>query len=142
MAMMNDVLSALPPVPSSLVIAGQTLEISPLKVGELPVFARTVQPLIGKLSADPDWMRLLAQEGEAVILSIAVASRRAPDWVRALDLDDAIRLAEALFAANADFFVRRVLPEIQRVTQTLNRVTPGPGSSAASLGPDTTTATS
>ena len=144
--MTTDVLAALPPVPTSLVIAGDTLEISPLKVGELPIFARTIQPLAGKVTADPDWMRLLAEDGETVILAIAVAARRPPEWVRVLELDDAIRLAEALFGANADFFVRRVLPEINRVTgqlsQTLNSVIPGPGSSPAFSGPDTPTPTS
>ncbi len=140
--MTTDVLAALPPVPASLVIAGETLEISPLKVGELPVFARTIQPLAGKITADPDWVRLLAEDGETVILAIAVACRRPPEWVSALALDDAIRLAEALFGANADFFVRRVVPEINRVTQTLNTVIPGPGSSAVFSGPDTPTPTS
>lgn len=140
--MTTDVLAALPPVPASLVIAGEPLEISPLKVGELPVFARTIQPLAGKVTADPDWVRLLAEDGETVILAIAVAARRPPEWVRSLDLDDAIRLAEALFGANADFFVRRVVPEINRVTQTLNNVIPGPGSSVAFSGPDTPTPTS
>lgn len=137
-----DVLAALPPVPTSLVIAGETLDISPLKVGELPIFARTLQPLNGKITANPDWLNLIAENGEAVILAVAVAARRPPEWVQSLDLDEAIRLAEALFGANADFFVRRVLPEINRVNQTLSAVTVGPPSSPALSAADTAMPTS
>ena len=144
--MTENLFAALPPVPESLVIGGETLDITPLKVGELPIFARTVRPLAGKLGPDPDWMRLLSEDGESVILALAIACRRPPEWVSGLTLDDAIRLAEAVFGANADFFIRRVVPEI---TQMSTRVSlrigtastgqmPSPGSSA----PATVTPTS
>ena len=101
--MTENLFAALPPVPESLVIGGETLDITPLKVGELPIFARTVRPIAGKLGPDPDWLRLLSEDGESVILALAIACRRPPEWVSCLALDDAIRLAEAVFGANADF---------------------------------------
>lgn len=140
--MTTNTLAALPPVPEPLVIAGETLEVSPLKVGELPAFARAVRSIASKVTSDPDWLRLLSEDGESVILALAIACRRPPDWVAALALDDAIRLAEAIFGANADFFIQRVVPEITRVSQQITTVIPGVMLSPGSSGPDIATPTS
>jgi len=127
--MMGDPFAALPPVPVTLVIGGESLELTPLKVGDVPAFARVVQPVAASLSASPDWLALLALHGEAVIDAVAIASRRAPEWVSGLALDDAVRLAEAVFEVNADFFIQRVLPSLTdaatRVSQTLGARVPG-----------------
>jgi len=121
--MRGDTFAALPPVPVTLVIGGERLELTPLKVGDVPAFARAVQPVAASLSASPDWLALLAEHGEAVIDAVAIASRRPPEWVTNLALDDAVRLAEAVFEVNADFFIQRVLPSLTeaatRVSQSL-----------------------
>ncbi|MEW6415824.1 MAG: hypothetical protein AB1482_11275 [Pseudomonadota bacterium] len=140
--MTDDIFAALPPVPETVIIGGETLDVTPLKVGELPIFARTVRPIAGKLGPDPDWLRLLSEDGETVILALAIACRRPPEWVSGLALDDAIRLAEAVFGANADFFIRRVVPEIMRVSQRIGTLIPGPTPSPDSSGPGTVTPTS
>lgn len=135
--------AALPPVADTVVIAGESLEITPLRVGELPAFARAVRPVAAKLGPDPDWLRLLSEDGESVILALAIACRRPPDWVAALAVDDAIRLAEAVFQANADFFIRRVVPEITqlsaRISQQTGTVIPGQMQSTGSSDPGTAT---
>ena len=127
--MRGDTFAALPPVPVTLVIGGERLDLTPLKVGDVPAFARAVQPVAASLSASPDWMALLAEHGEAVIDAVAIASRRPPEWVTNLALDDAVRLAEAVFEVNADFFIQRVLPSLTeaatRVSQTLRARIPG-----------------
>ena len=121
--MRGDTFAALPPVPVTLVIGGERLDLTPLKVGDVPAFARAVQPVAASLSASPDWLALLAKHGEAVIDAVAIASRRPSEWVTSLALDDAVRLAEAVFEVNADFFIQRVLPSLTeaatRVSQTL-----------------------
>ncbi len=125
----NDTFAVLPPVPISIEIAGERIDLTPLKVGEVPAFARAVQPIAASLSASPDWLALLAEHGEAVIAAIAIATRRPVDWVAGLDLDEAVRLAEAVFGVNADFFIQRLLPSVMRaaarIGQTLERQTPG-----------------
>jgi hypothetical protein len=140
--MSENIFATLPPVPETLLIGGDTLEISPLRVGELPAFARAVRPLAAQLTADPDWLRLLSENGEALLLALAIACRRPPDWVAALGVDEAIRLADAVFAANTDFFIRRVVPEITRVGQQIQTRIPGAMPSPGSSGPDTPTPTS
>lgn len=144
--MTTETFAALPPLPTGILIGGESLEITPLKVGELPAFARAVRPLAAKLGPNPDWLRLLSEEGESVIAAVAIACRRPPNWVAALALDEAIRLLEAVFEANADFFIHRVVPQIMRVSQTLANLSPGltPGvtQSSGSCEAGTATATS
>lgn len=127
--MMGEPFTVLPPVPVTLDIGGERIELTPLRVGDVPAFARAVQPVATSLSASPDWLALLAEHGEAVIEAVAIASRRPVDWVTNLALDDAVRLAEAVFAVNADFFIQRVLPSLTeaatRVSQTLAAQIPG-----------------
>jgi hypothetical protein len=127
--MTGDAFAALPPVPVTLVIGGERLELTPLRVGDVPAFARAVQPVAASLSASPDWLALLAEHGEAVIDAVAIASRRPPEWVTNLALDEAVRLTEAVFEVNADFFIQRVLPSLTeaatRVSQTLGARIPG-----------------
>ena len=131
----NDMFAALPPVPLSIEIAGERIDLTPLKVGEVPAFARAVQPVVASLSASPDWLALLAEHGDALITAIAVATRRPVDWVAGLDLDEAVRLAEAVFGVNADFFIRRLLPSVTqaavRIGQTLESPTLGATPSSA-----------
>ena len=133
--MRGDIFAALPPVPVTLVIGGERLDLTPLKVGDVPAFARAVQPVAASLSASPDWLALLAEHGEAVIDAVAIASRRPSEWVTSLALDDAVRLAEAVFEVNADFFIQRVLPSLTeaatRVSQTLGAKIPGAMPSSA-----------
>lgn len=127
--MTGEPFAVLPPVPVTLDIGGERIELTPLRVGDVPAFARAVQPVATSLSASPDWLTLLAEHGEAVIEAVAIASRRPVDWVTNLALDDAVRLAEAVFAVNADFFIQRVLPSLTeaatRVSQTLAARIPG-----------------
>ena len=125
----KEMFAALPPVPASVEIAGEHIELTPLKVGEVPAFARAVQPIAASLSASPDWLAILAEHGEAVIAALAIATRRPVDWVAGLDLDEAVRLAEVVFGVNADFFIRRLLPSVTqaavRISQTLESPTRG-----------------
>ena len=125
----KEMFAALPPVPASVEVAGEHIELTPIKVGEVPAFARAVQPIAASLSASPDWLAILAEHGEAVIAALAIATRRPVDWVAGLDLDEAVRLAEVVFGVNADFFIRRLLPSVTqaaaRIGQTLEHQTSG-----------------
>lgn len=118
---------AFPPTPQSMEIAGVELAISPIRVGEIPALLAAVRPFAHRLvDGEPDWLELLADHGEALIKAIAVASRQPQDWVAALAMDDAIRLATTLFEVNADFFVQRVVPAIQHAAARINAQMSGP----------------
>lgn len=119
--------AALPTVANTIVIRGEPLDITPIRVGELPAFARAIQPIVSGLSdSRPDWIALISEHGDAVIDAIAIATRRPREWVAGLDLDDAMRLASAVFEVNADFFIRRLLPSVAEAAARIGARMPGP----------------
>lgn len=125
---------AFPPVPRVVTVAGVAVELTPIRLGELPRLLAVVRPLAEAFSSDPDWMALLERHGEAVLDLLALATRRERAWINDLSLDDAVQLAAAVFEVNADFFVRRVAPSIAqaatRVAPMLSHgTTPSPDSS-------------
>lgn len=123
-----------PPVPRVVTVAGVAVELTPIRLGELPRILAVVHPMVADLSAEPDWLTLFATHGEAVLDLLALATRRERAWVNDLSLDDAVRLAAAVFEVNADFFVRRVAPSIAQAATRLapmlsHGTTPSPDSS-------------
>ncbi len=123
--MSNNNFSALPPVATSIIINDEAIEIIPIRMGELPAFTRAVQPLAAHLSTSPDWLVLIAENGEALIDALAIATRRPREWIAALELDDAIKLASEVFEVNADFFIQRLLPSVTEAAARLEARMPG-----------------
>lgn len=140
--MKDSALDALPPVPETVLIAGETLEIVPLKVGELPAFVRAIRPFAQALTQEVDWLALFGSRGEDLVQALAIACRRPKAWVEELELDEAIRLAEAVFEVNADFFIRKVAPMATFAAERIGRRLTGPIPSSASSAPATATPTS
>lgn len=117
-----DDFASFPPQPQSLEIAGDTLALTPIRVGEVPVLLAAIKPIAPHLvNGDPDWLALLTEHGDAILDALAIAARRPREWVEALSLDDAVQLATALFEVNVDFFVQRVVPAIQSAAARIDR---------------------
>jgi hypothetical protein len=123
--MSDNHFAALPPIATSIVIADETIELTPIKMGELPAFSRAVQPIAIQLSASSDWLALISEHGEALIEALALATRRPHEWVAALELDDAVKLASIVFEVNADFFIQRLLPSITEAAARIEARMPG-----------------
>lgn len=134
--------AALPTVTEHLTIAGELIEIAPVRIGELPALAKIIRPIAARLTLEPDWLALLTEEGERVLTLLAILARRPRQWIDQLALDEALLLVQALVEANADFFVQRVVPELTRLASHLNRHLPGPIPSSTSSPTDTVTTTS
>lgn len=114
-----DAFKTFPPEPVVLTLAGTALELTPIRLGELPRLLTVVRPLAEELSGEPDWIVLLARHGESVLDLLAITTRRERAWINDLSLEDAVQLAAAVFEVNADFFVAHVVPAIQGVAQRL-----------------------
>lgn len=112
-------------------LSGSTLELTPIRLGEVPRLLAVVRPLAEEISSDPDWMTLLGRHGEAVLDLLAITTRRDRTWINDLSLEDAVQLAAAVFEVNADFFVAHVAPSIQgaalRLAPTLRSLTNSAG---------------
>ena len=101
-------------------IAGESLTIAPLKVGQLPAFLRAITPLMDYLREPViDWLALLAQRGDDLLAALAIAVKKPPDWIHALNADEALLLAAKVMEVNADFFTRAVLPQLEGIMQHL-----------------------
>lgn len=123
--MNNNSFSALPPFAKVIVIGDETLDLTPIRVGEIPALSRAIQPLAIHLSVSPDWLALISEHGETLIDALAIATRRPREWVAALELDDAVKLTSTVFEVNADFFIQRLLPSITEAAARLETRMPG-----------------
>lgn len=108
----------------------------PLQVGELPTFVRAISPIAQKFGTNPDWWRLLTEDGDALIDAMAIACRKPREWVASLTLDDGVTLADAIFEVNLNFFIQRVLPMLTgasiRLQQRASGAKPGTGAISSS----------
>jgi hypothetical protein len=114
-----DGFKTFPPEPVVVTLAGTALELTPIRLGELPRFLAVVRPMAEELVGDPDWITLLGRHGESVLDLLSITTRRERAWVNDLSLEDAVLLAAAVFEVNADFFVAHVVPAIQGAAQRL-----------------------
>ncbi|TDQ41860.1 hypothetical protein [Tepidicella xavieri] len=114
-----DDFKTFPPMPQVVTVAGVSVELTPIRLGELPRLLAAVRPIAADLSAEPDWLALLGRHGEAVLDLLAITTRRERAWINDLHLADAVQLAAAVFEVNADFFVAHVVPAIQGAAQRL-----------------------
>ncbi|MCL4778916.1 MAG: hypothetical protein KJ049_01895 [Gammaproteobacteria bacterium] len=108
-----------PPAPVVVQLSCGALELTPVRLGELPRLLTVVRPFADAISAEPDWLALLAAHGNGVLELLALTTRRERAWIDDLSLDDAVQLAAAVFEVNADFFVHRVVPGIARSADQL-----------------------
>ena len=109
---MSD-LDTLIPTATTLSVAGETLAIKPLKVGQMPAFLRAISPVMHQItSTDIDWLALFGERGEDLLSAISIAVGKPRSWVDDLAADEAILLAAKGIEVNADFFTRQVIPKL------------------------------
>jgi hypothetical protein len=63
-----------------------------------------------------DWVSLVAEHGERLIAAAAVATGEAEEDIEALRPDEFVLLCGAIFESNMDFFVHRLAPAMERVS--------------------------
>jgi hypothetical protein len=119
-----ETLEALVPQPVELTIAGESIAFMPLRVGQLPVFLRTVDPIIRQMTSPViDWLAILGTHGEALLAALALATGKPLAWIEQLSADEAIELAAQVVEVNADFFIRTVIPRIEAITGKISVLT-------------------
>ena len=145
----NPTLNDLVAEPRTLHVGGKELQIAPLKVRQLPAFVRIAKPLIDELAlvtvlGPLEIADLIGTHGEQLVEAAAVATGEPVLWIGALDLADFVDLVSAVVEANADFFVRRLVPALDLATSRMRAMaalTAGSGSALTSSGGATATAT-
>lgn len=129
---MSD-LEKLLPQGVSLTIAGETLTVKPLKVGQLPGFLRAITPVMQQITGTGiDWWAVIGERGGDLLSAIAIAVGKPRDWVDDLDADDAVLLASTVIEVNADFFTRQVMPRLSALFAQVGDATSPAGSTPPS----------
>lgn len=126
---MNE-LEVINPVGKQIKIKDENLTITPFKFGELPRVFRAVDPILVELTNALQHRNnhaamlsaLMASAGDNVLDLITVGVRKPREWVEQLDSDEGLELFAAVLEVNVDFFVKKVLP---RLNKTLEAVVPG-----------------
>lgn len=107
-------------VPTEVAIAGKTLQLTPIRFGELAQTLALAGPLLTELAApDTRWIDLILRHSDLLLPLAAQLSRQPQDWVASLALDDAADLLGHCVAVNADFFSRRLAPMLVRQMSSL-----------------------
>jgi hypothetical protein len=117
---MND-LDVLDPPGQKVTVAGQSVSVKPITIGQLPRFVRAIRPAVPHLSGDehPDWLALVADHGEALIEAAAVATGIESKEIESLPPDEFVVLCGAIFECNVSFFVERLAPAMERASDRM-----------------------
>jgi hypothetical protein len=109
---MSD-LDKLVPQAFEITLAGETVGVKPLKVGQMPAFLRAITPVMQQIGGEGiDWLALFGERGDDLLTAVSIAIGKPRAWVDALDADEAILLAAKVIEVNADFFTRTVMPRL------------------------------
>jgi len=112
----------------TVTVAGEQVSVQPLKVGQVPAFARASRGILqdlDKLSGAEGIMELLADHGDDLISAVCVATGMPVNVVQSLAMDEFVQLATAVVQVNADFFTRRLAPTVQFAISTMTGVLSG-----------------
>jgi hypothetical protein len=107
--------------PTLCQVGGKQIAVSPLKVRQIPAFTRAISPVMGPLMAG-DILTAIAIAGDDLVRALSIATGEPVDWLGDLEADAFVKLASTVLEINADFFVRRLTPEITRVSESLSKI--------------------
>lgn len=129
---MSDLDKLVPPT-CEITLAGETVSLKPLKVGQMPAFLRAITPVMQQISGEGiDWLALFGQQGDDLLTAVSIAVGKPRAWVDDLAADEAIVLAAKVIEVNADFFTRTVMPRLDDLFAQANAVTAATGSTPSS----------
>ncbi|PJK07663.1 hypothetical protein CO610_08420 [Lysobacteraceae bacterium NML95-0200] len=129
---MSD-LDKLVPQACEITLAGETVSVKPLKVGQMPAFLRAITPVMQQISGEGiDWLALFGERGDDLLTAVSIAVGKPRAWVDDLAADEAIVLAAKVIEVNADFFTRTVMPRLDDLFAQANAVTAATGSTPSS----------
>lgn len=126
-------LDKLADTPVTALVDGRLVEITPIRVAELPRMIKACAPVFGHLSAG-DVEGALLMDADSAIEAVAIGARMPREDLDKLGLDDLIELGAAVLRVNADFFARRLAPRLVAASETfavaMTGLNPSPDSSA------------
>lgn len=107
-------------------LKGETFQIKPFTLGQLPVVMSLMKSAAGPtqkalLGLNPGdgaiLMSILAEVGTELNTLIAKVLKKDLQWVEEIEMDEAVQLIIALIDVNKDFFSKKVTPLISQRIQ-------------------------
>ncbi|MGZ3325698.1 MAG: DUF6631 family protein [Xanthobacteraceae bacterium] len=135
---MSDDLKALFPG-REVAAGGETIKVSPFVFGQLPKVAKCFASIKGVIEGG-NLIEIASAGGEDLLQLLCLAANKPRAWFDTLPSDEGLSLMAAVIQVNRDFFVQRMSPVLQRLTQAVNGT--GALSSPDSSAPATDGATS
>src|SRR5574343_44464 len=141
--------ATLPAEPVTLELAGQTIAVTEVTIGQIPTLARLVTPMLSDITVMVEsllagrhidwqhWLAWMAKSGDDAIALVAVAASQPVNVVAQLGPHDFVLLALTVLRVNLDFFVRS-FPALIQAMGTMASQTLGLQPSSDSSAPDTT----
>lgn len=131
---MSDLATIFPATEVTL-STGEVLVIKPFKFGQLPKVMHLSRGIFGHIQAlfssgadlsDAALIsEVLAHGGEQFIQLIALAVNKDREWFDELEAVDGVQLATTFLEVNVSFFAQKLLPELKKSAQSLNKIQPG-----------------
>ena len=119
---MSD-LEKLVPQAFEITLAGETVSVKPMKVGQMPAFLRAITPVMQQIGGDGiDWLALFGERGDDLLAAVSIAVGKPRAWVDDLAADEAIVLTAKVIEVNADFFTRTVMPRLDGLIASTSAV--------------------
>lgn len=103
--------------------------IKPFKLGQIPKVLKAINPIVGVFAGlaqkNTNMLEvitsILAEGGDNILDLIVLATNSPAEFVKnEMELDEGIELLTAVIEVNSDFFIKKVLPKMTEVVQTLN----------------------
>lgn len=120
----------------TITIAGEEILITPFKLTQIPEVAKLVAKYVRGADSESalDVPKMIEEAGEDVFSMMCVATGKSRQWLDDLSGADGMDLLSAIIEENADFFIRKVTPQM---TALGKRLTDGLKSSKSSSSTDT-----
>jgi hypothetical protein len=118
---------------------GETIKVSPFPFGQLPKVAACFAKIKDVIEGG-DLIEIASAGGEDLLALLCLAVSKPRAWFDTLPSDEGLNLMATVIQVNRDFFVQRMSPVLQRLTQAVSGT--GAPSSPASSAPATDGATS
>lgn len=127
--------------PRMVAAGGKQVAVAPLRVRQIPPFARAIAPAMSAI-AGGHMQDVIIAHGESLVRAVAIATGESEEWLGDLTADEFLALASAVVEVNADFFGQRVAPMLERAAQTMAQALSGVGANTAGPTPSPSSAPS
>lgn len=129
-------LDVIAPPTTAVSFRGAQYQVGPLRVGQIPAFARAIRPMLGTIigsfgddsavSVD-SIMDAIADHGEQFIEAVSIASGIPVEQLREADAAEFLALVPIVLRVNRDFLKGRLSPAIAAAIQAAKPATSGIG---------------